>query len=201
MQIFNWKRFYQQLFLILNIFSPVDRFILFPKTNGMNLKSPISFFLLSLCIVCHSYSQDKDLHIVATAGDVYQVSGMQLDWTLGETVIHTLENSSVMITQGFHQPYYTLVSVNPVPDKTDELLVWPNPFDDEFEISLSLETPQGGMIGLFDMTGKQIWNSAFEGKVWHQKFAATSLSSGQYLLTVTPAEGANIYSYQLIKTQ
>lgn len=167
----------------------------------MNMKTLFSLFLLSICVVGQSHSQGQDMHIVATAGAVYQTADLQLDWTLGETVIHTLENSSAMITQGFHQPEYTLVAVHPFPVKTGELLVWPNPFDNEFEMSLSLETPQKGMIGLVDMAGKQIWNSAFEGQVWQEKFSATSIPSGQYILTVTPAEGAIIYSYQMIKTQ
>ena len=158
-------------------------------------------FLLGFGVASNALGQHNDLYILAASGSTYQANDLQLDWTLGEVIIHTVESPSAMITQGFHQPGYTLVSVNPVPAEKGQVRVWPNPFDNEFEITLSLETSQKGVVGLYDMSGKVLWTSAFEGKEWHEKVSATLLPSGQYVLTVTPADGVNIYSYQMIKTQ
>lgn len=165
------------------------------------MKKLILVFLLSIGLAQYGNSQEQDLHVVASAGASYQSASIQLDWTLGEVVIHTLESNSSMLSQGFHQPNTNLVSLPSLPLETGTLLVWPNPFKDGFEISLELKSSHRGEIGLYDMTGHLFWTGSFEGKTWHKNVSLPSLASGQYMLSAILADDANVYTYPLIKTQ
>lgn len=161
----------------------------------------ILFFLLGFVSFTQAYTQDAELQVVSSAGSSYQVNGIVLDWTLGEVVIQTLDRPSGMITQGFHQPSYTLVSVSPIPAELGNVLVSPNPFLAEVSITIAFTKPQHGVIKLFDMTGKELWKKGFEGNAVVEKYDASSLSSGPYLLVVSVSDDLFVYTYKIVKTQ
>lgn len=159
------------------------------------------FLLLGLGSLLHAHAQDTDLHVVASAGSSYQIDDFVLDWTLGEVVIQTLDRPSGMITQGFHQPTYTLVSVSPFPDEVGNVVVSPNPFFEEVSIAISFAKPENGVIKLFDMTGKELWKKGFEGNAVDEKYNASALSSGPYLFVVSVSDDLFVQTYKLVKTQ
>jgi hypothetical protein len=72
-------------------------------------------------LVYSAIAQVPDLKVIASAGNSYQVEDFQLDWTLGEPVILTLENPAVILTQGFHQPAYGLISAVDFTDWTGRI--------------------------------------------------------------------------------
>lgn len=165
------------------------------------MKKLILVLLSGFSLLPYSSSQDQDLRVVASAGASYQTTGVQLDWTLGEVIIHTLESNSSMLSQGFHQPNTNLVSLPSLPLETGTLLAWPNPFKDGFQITLELKSSHRGEIGLYDMTGHLFWTGSFEGKTCHKNVSLPSLASGQYVLTASFADDLNKFAYPMIKTQ
>lgn len=165
------------------------------------MKKLILALLSTIGLVLNGNSQEQDLHVVASAGASYQSVSNQLDWTLGEIIIHTLESNSSMLSQGFHQPNTNLVSVRPLTDDIETLLVWPNPFKDEFTFSLTLKSPYRGEAELYDVAGNLIWTNSFEGNIWQQVVLLPSLPSGQYVLMASFTDDSNNIAYPMIKTQ
>lgn len=165
------------------------------------MKKLILVWLSCIGLLPYGFSQDQDMQVIASAGASYQGAGVQLDWTLGEVIIQTLETSTSMISQGFHQPNTNLVSVQPLAIETGKLVIRPNPFKDEFQISLDLKSSHHGRLGLYDMTGNLVWTGAFEGITWQQSVSVPSLPSGQYVLMASLSDDSNLYTYPLIKTQ
>lgn len=172
----------------------------YPKANAAFMKLFL-FFLLGFVSLTPAFTQDAELHVVSSAGSSYQLNDVVLDWTLGEVVIQTLERPTGMITQGFHQPTYTLVSVSPIPDELGNVVVSPNPFFEEVSITLSFTKPEKGVIKLFDMTGKELWKKGFEGNSVLEKYNASALSSGPYLLVVSVSDDLFVHTYKILKTQ
>ena len=131
------------------------------------------------------YSQPLEQIVVGSSGTTYLLNNVQLDWTMGEVFIHSLENPFVQITQGFHQPEYNLVSIHEFPKEVGIITLFPNPVKDILKIQITLQKPSEGILELFDQTGKLIWRNGFMGDIIHEDLPVSHLSDGEYLLRVS----------------
>lgn len=107
---------------------------------------------------------------------------MQIDWTLGEVSITTIQNSAHQITQGFHQPYFSADSIEEIPSRMAEIVVHPNPTPDWLEISLTFDKSRKVQIRLFDNKGSLIWKINREGRQIVERASLSRLPSSNYLL-------------------
>ena len=70
--------------------------------------------------------QTLDTKLISSSGDSFNNSSYQLDWSIGECVTTTFTSSDFIITQGFHQNSYQVMSVEDL--RVDiEIKVYPNP--------------------------------------------------------------------------
>ena len=86
------------------------------------------FFFLFIVLSTSSFSQS----VISSAGNESSSSSYNISWTLGETVIATLEGTNISLTQGFHQP----VIIDNVPtfleeDMVLDIVAYPNPTYDK----------------------------------------------------------------------
>ena len=141
--------------------------------------------LLSLLIALWISNVDAQIaspEIVSSAGDTYQGNSMQIDWTLGELAITTIQNSSQKITQGFHQPNYTITSVNELQQEIGQIRVYPNPTSDRIEMELYFDQIRDVQIQLVDLNGRLIWVKEENGSQIEQIENIENLSNGTYFL-------------------
>jgi hypothetical protein len=108
-----------------------------------------------------------------------------LDWTLGEPVILTLENPAVILTQGFHQPAYGLISAVDFTDWTGRIEIFPNPVSTDLNIHIEFQESEEGVLKLIDMAGKCVWKDSFSGIVIDKNFKVSGLAAGQYNLNAS----------------
>lgn len=69
-----------------------------------------TFILLLLIITSLSRSQTLSPKVISTAGNEYNSSNVSWSWTMGETIIPTLQSGNNMLTQGFQQPEVELLA-------------------------------------------------------------------------------------------
>ena len=67
------------------------------------MKQPLLFIIALVCSLCAG-AQSLTPTVIATAGFGYSSPELQVDMTIGETFITTLQAQDLMLTQGFHQP-------------------------------------------------------------------------------------------------
>jgi len=127
-------------------------------------------------------AQNSNSEIVSSAGETYQGNSMQIDWTLGELGITTIKDLTNQITQGFHQPNYTITSVNELPREIGDINIYPNPTPDRIEIKIDFEQYHNVKIQLIDLYGRLIWSKERNGNQLEQIMDATRLQNGNYLL-------------------
>lgn len=148
----------------------------------------------------HAHAQENDLRVISPAGSTYESSGILLEWTVGEVAVQTLENPNNLLSQGFHQPTYNIVSIEPIPKEIGKLSVLPNPFTSFFEITMAFENSENGVIELYDMYGKQIFKTPFEGKSVVENYVTTKLTPGAYLLVISFSNHSFTQTIHLVKT-
>ncbi len=143
--------------------------------------------------------------VIASAGDYFTSPVGSLSWTLGETVIETVENGSinVILTQGFQQPdeIDDTVGIWELPRSNVFVSLYPNPTIQSIRMDVKYDNSSRIKIELVDMLGR-ILNSdnldVLKGQVSNYQLDVSSLSSGMYLFRLT-SNGNLLNSYKFQK--
>jgi hypothetical protein len=132
-------------------------------------------------------AQSLSQTVLSTAGDHFQNGSAALSWTIGEPVINSLENGSVKLTQGFHQPYLTVSSVNET--ENDNLVrVYPNPTNAVLSIDFTLSGAYSAE--LFDLLGRKL--KAFNIIGNHFELDLNEYPAANYLLRCYNSENKTL---------
>ncbi len=141
----------------------------------MIMKTKFLFLLFMLLSAGLSGQQ-----VISSAGTHAIGTGVQLSWTLGETVVSTFSGSSVILTQGLHQGKLTITAIEPLVLSGVTLNVFPNPVNDKLNISFRNFAENKYSFSLTDVNNRLVFN----GKVSEnpQPIDMTHFSPGIYFL-------------------
>ena len=129
----------------------------------MKLKALSTIVLF--CLFNKAYAQQ----VIASAGGD--------NFTIGEVVTSSLSNSNSTLTQGFHQPYFGIVSIVEYTDIG--INVFPNPTQGFVQI-----VPQediNARVLLFDSRGRVLINQAITGE---STIDLTGFRQGEYSIII-----------------
>jgi len=136
-------------------------------------------------------------NVTATSGGSGTVGTMTVNYTFGEAFVTAYQNGGSILTQGFHQPYYTVVATEEnFPLGT--LSVFPNPTTSILQIQFELVNLDDLLVSLFDLTGKIITTSKVNSDIWQTDLSG--LASGYYLLTVSDVQNNKSNSFKIFKS-
>ncbi len=148
--------------------------------------------LLFTSIASGTYAQE----LVSTAGDIFSGTSLQIEWSLGESMIDFYSDGHVVLTQGFHQPEPIHI------DKPDTLVkIYPNPFDLSFYVDLAeteSESDHFSMV-LFDMSGRMVF--AQDISMGANEIHTEDLPDGIYFLKLFDARSNLLKSVKIIKLE
>lgn len=159
------------------------------------------FLLLTLTFTLYlSNAQSISPAVVASAGSTFFGSTMQIDFTVGEPAILSIENSNLLITQGFHQTYPVINSVD-TPKEESLITLFPNPTADKIQIKITAKKPQSTRVQLFNGQGQLLKNQVFPAGSLDTEIDLTQLPGGQYYLhfLFDESQHTQVYNIQKIK--
>ena len=132
--------------------------------------------------------------IVATQGDSYSNTSMQINFTIGEIIINTESDGVNTLTQGFHQTNWNFVGLeNHTPEY--EATIFPNPTSDILNIRTS--TFENLTYTLYDAQGKLILQDKLSSE--QTPIKVSQLAPGNYSITLTN-EIQNLKTFKLVKS-
>jgi hypothetical protein len=151
-------------------------------------------FIYALFMGVLAHAQSLGQTVLSTSGDHFQNGSAALSWTIGEPVINSLENGSVRLTQGFHQPYLTVSSVIEAENK-NLVSVYPNPAI----AMLSIDFASSGeyTAELFDVLGRKLNTFKIIGS--HYELDLNDFPAANYLLKCYDAESKSISTFKIQK--
>lgn len=86
---------------------------------------------------CHIiYTQNLSPNIIASAGGSVLGTGMEIQWSLGQTGTQTIIGPNIILTEGFQQPFSSLTVVNDHAE-IKSLSIFPNPTIGVLTVSVS----------------------------------------------------------------
>ncbi|MBT3935386.1 MAG: T9SS type A sorting domain-containing protein [Bacteroidetes bacterium] len=169
----------------------------FQDSSDIKLKKTGFLVLLVTLFFQYSIAQTNGPEIISSSGNHFSNATATISWTIGETIIETESNASVVLTQGFHQPNYSIVSINELNNFTFDFDVYPNPASDFVKIRANSLNPQKREIRIFDLQGNLIILEDFSAN--EITINLKNLAASTYLITIHSQNQELLSSYQLIK--
>jgi hypothetical protein len=150
------------------------------------------FIVLTLSVTGLIYAQSANL--VGVAGDNYSNTNYQLNWSIGETLTETYQNGTNVLSQGFHQNTYSVVSVEN--NSNIDLRVYPNPTTDLIMVDFNQYENASYVLTIIDLNGKVLHSKKLNSNKVLLNFA--TYVSGTYSLLVKQ-QNKLIKSFKIIK--
>jgi hypothetical protein len=105
------------------------------------------------------FAQSIDNQVISSGGDFVSRANGSLSSTIGEPCVETLLSVNVILTQGFHQPQFTITDISLVDNPDIMLLVYPNPTPDILHIKTN---NIGFNYSVYDISGKVLLTGTVE---------------------------------------
>jgi len=163
----------------------------------MKLKPFILF--LSLLFTTGLFAQEISPEVVSTAGSNLISSSVSLEWTLGEISIKTLQGETNILTQGFHQPEYSVTNISE-PVAGIDFQVYPNPTSGILQITIAFERERAVVARLTDVNGKLLWNKEYYGQHISDITSLQELPNGSYFLNFSFENDKSKQTFKILKT-
>ncbi|MES2764810.1 MAG: T9SS type A sorting domain-containing protein [Bacteroidota bacterium] len=174
-----------------------------------HLQRMYGFLLLCLftviwCSPCIVTGQSIETEIIASSGENVEVwsSDLLLSWTIGESVVESYTDGSILLVQGYHQPAMKITPLIAVSGFKDIISVYPNPATDFIVISLKKNAAEHPIekvkILLQDLGGRLVHQAEFASR--EHRIDVQLLANGMYILRLMNAEDNSfIGSYTIEK--
>lgn len=147
----------------------------------------LTLTFLSLLLVAGLRGQSIDRYVIASSGDEMSSGQYSIEWTLGEPVTATFQNSNLIINQGFHQGLSISTSI---PESVDpEISIYPNPTQDRIHFDLP------NNLSVVDISIRSI-----DGRLIRKGVSLTTessldmsdLASGTYIISIFNSEDQKV---------
>jgi hypothetical protein len=150
----------------------------------------VYLFFLGILLNAQSLSQT----VLSTAGDHFQNGSAALSWTIGEPVVNGLENGSITLSQGFHQPYLTVSSIYET--ENDNLVrVYPNPTNAALYIDFTASGEYSA--DLFDVLGRKLKTFNITGN--HYELDLNDFPTANYLVRCYDSQNNALSTFKIQK--
>ncbi|OYT17645.1 MAG: hypothetical protein B7C24_01425 [Bacteroidetes bacterium 4572_77] len=145
------------------------------------------------------FGQSLDPNVSSSGGDYFQNDQNSLSWTIGETIISTLENDA-FLTQGFHQDTYTVIGIKENAISDISINIFPNPTRDLLNIQYqSTDNKQEDIIiQLLDMSGRVLKEEKHYSSSQIIQINLQSYERAYYLLRIINKKQIN--TYKIVKS-
>ncbi|MGB1052100.1 MAG: T9SS type A sorting domain-containing protein [Chitinophagales bacterium] len=147
--------------------------------------------LIALISPLTLFSQSISPYIVSNAGGTMESNEVIMDFSIGELVIETFDNTEIL-TQGFHQD--ALAVAIPIVELDILTRIYPNPSADELLIELSRQ--RNGEISLYDIGGKLVMQDVLQEGQLLKKLDVSDLGAGSYILQIKSSTETSVYKIE-----
>ena len=150
--------------------------------------------LLLFCVlVVSSYATAQTLspEVISTSGTSMSNGTTTLDWTLGEPATATFDNSSNLLSQGFHQPSIIVTTIADAAT-LNEVKVFPNPTIDVVQIQFTTNQKHT-LVELYSLEGKLLEKHSVNSQALEMNMS--TYPAGTYFLRINNSD-----THQLVKS-
>jgi hypothetical protein len=143
-------------------------------------KHLLSLLALSYSFISLTAQTTISRNVVASTGGSAQVGNTLIQFTIGEVAVLTQQSSSLLLSQGFQQPEFTISSLA-VP-AVENMRVFPNPATSRTKVDFDLFTDAKVVINLVNNSGQIVHSSSVTSKAGKIEYVIplNGLAAGLY---------------------
>ena len=156
-------------------------------------------FTLLILLYTNLCAQEIKPHVLSSAGNQHIVNSLMIEWTLGELSIMTLNGSTNIITQGFHQPKLLTTNIGESLSRSESIAVYPNPTSDFIQLEMNFGKFQSVFARMIDLKGTLIWENEFYGQKITESISLKRFPEGSYLLLLLINHGESQQTFKIQK--
>ena len=149
--------------------------------------------VVSIILTIMAFSQTASPELVSSAGESFNNTTYQLEWSIGECVTATHIAGDYVLTQGFHQEGYIITTVENLATEIN-ISVYPNPTTEFISVDFSnlvASVRPASVITVTDFSGKVLQTNEVTSDIEQINFS--NYSVGTYFITISE-------NNQLLKT-
>lgn len=155
----------------------------------------LSLFTLLFLLTSLS-GQSIERSVIGSFGHHHN-SNIKVDGTIGEVAVSTIKNSSLQLTQGFHQPPKNL-STDVLNNQLDmSIHLWPNPSSDLIYVSVPANI-SSIQYGIYDHYGRMVKMGELNQET-ETSIPILELMEGEYFFCLFSLENELVSSQRFIK--
>ena len=159
-----------------------------------------SFLLLILAMSCLlARSQSLSPSVVAAGGGVSKFGDIELEWTLGESVIGQASTNNRLYTNGFHQPIISRVKGVQDLVFNSAIRIYPNPVEDNLLVQFGIPNEGKVKLILTDIAGKLLQQKIIPGNSSNAELSFNKYAGGVYLLRIVDKNENTVTSFKIVK--
>lgn len=153
------------------------------------MKKIILFILLviGLAIFSRGYAQTTSPEVIASSGNHFIGTNVQLSWTIGDVIIETYSNVNNQLTQGFHQTNLIVSSVKDL-NSNYSVSIYPNPSSDFVNIDVP-NNKELLSIEIYNVNGQSVYHESFINKT------SVNLQDNNYETSTINFNGFNTFCF------
>lgn len=152
------------------------------------------FLFLFIVISCQMTSAQISVErqVIGSTGNLTNSGSVIASSNIGEAIISTFSNTSLVLTQGFEQPDTMLITGTDMEDGIKmEISAYPNPARNQVILDFKLEQTMDIGIDIYNESGQQMKNQ-LQTKVQNkdkQELDFTGFSPGNYFIVIKSNDG------------
>lgn len=135
--------------------------------------------------------------VIGSSGDFYKNAKVILSWTLGECITETDSAAGIVLTQGFQQPDYSLVSIYEHPDIQMLVKAYPNPTTGKITIEIPDKQTNACSLTIRNLNGQLLLNETFTGN--SKQIDLSLYAKGEYVLSILLKNGEIAKTFKIVK--
>ena len=167
------------------------------------MKKALWFTLYGVGLSSAALAQQMSPSVIAAAGGSTRTQTMDLEWTLGESVVETGQTASQIFTQGFHQPMLQVTEQTSrvAGSEPGRFTIAPNPVTAFLTVTATQVREEALQLKLTDMAGRQFSLPDLRASEASVQVDMTAYPAGTYLLRIGTRNGAPLTTFKVLKVQ
>jgi hypothetical protein len=145
-------------------------------------------------------AQSLSSSVVATSGGQFSAASGSLDWTLGEIMTETYQNTNGIFTQGFQQ--LGAINITGLEEAVEKkIIVYPNPTYNELTLDFKGLDITECVVELIDLQGRKLISKPLQINAAQRqhKLSLLDIAASLYLLRIQSTNTSTEYSFRIIK--
>ena len=151
-------------------------------TKQDSMQKVASFVFITFIAFSFLHTTTNSQEIISPAGNHHEAGNISISWTLGETVVETFKADEIILTQGFHQPALTVVSIDEIDAPGYNITAFPNPTKSFITLNVETEDFENLRFGLYDFNGRLIKHNRLYER--HTNVSFEGLEQGVYFIRI-----------------